>query len=70
MNPISSRLIASSHLQKVMRQLGAQFMPGRSNGVRHIYFVRRTQRWLSVSNEGRGMLRLNEYAECPCGATT
>lgn len=69
MTPLASERVASSHLRMRMAQLGATFYPRRSNSVRHIYYSRRLRRWLAVSNEGRGYLRINQYAECPCGAT-
>lgn len=69
MNPLATERIPTSHLRSYMTKQGAQFFPKRSNSVRHIYFARRLNRWLAVSNEGAGWLRVNHYSECPCGAT-
>lgn len=69
MEPLATQRVAASQLRMLMARLGAQYFPGRSNSVRHIYYSRRLRRWLAVSNEGGGYLRINQYAECPCGAT-
>ena len=69
MRPLRSRQIPSGGLQRTLQQMGAVFYSDRSNGVRHIYYARRLRRWVAVSNEGRGYLIVNEYSECPCGAT-
>lgn len=68
MQTLGSTRVPASQLRRRMQQLGAQFYPGRSNPLRHIYYSRRLGRWLAVSGDGEGYLRVNQYAECPCGA--
>lgn len=53
-----------------MQSLGAEYLPARSNSVRHIYFSRRLNRWFAVSTVPGGMVKVSQYAECPCGART
>ncbi len=69
MNPLSSKKIHSGSLHRLLTRHGAQYYPNRSNSVRHIYYSRRLRRWIAVSNAGGGYLLVNEYAECPCGAS-
>jgi len=70
MDPLASQRIPASSLSLHIRRIGAQYMAGRSNSVRHIYYSRRLRRWVAVSNAGNGYVQVNQYAECPCGATS
>jgi hypothetical protein len=69
MQILGSERVPAGRLPMRMKRLGAQYYPGRSNRHRHIYYSRSRRRWLAVSNEGGGWVRINQYAECPCGAT-
>ena len=69
MQPLRSEKIPAASMRDVMARYGAQYFPERSNSTRHVYFSRRLNRWLAVSNKGGGWLLVNHYAECPCGAT-
>jgi hypothetical protein len=68
MQPLRSELVDPIRFRSLMLSYGAEFMPKRSNNLRHIYFSRRLNRWFSVYAE-RGAVRVNHYPECPCGAT-
>lgn len=69
MTPLRTETLHPSRVRYRIAQLGGQFMPGRSNQVRHIYYIRRTREWLAVSAQRDGSFRLAYYSECPCGAT-
>ena len=69
MNSLHTERVAFSHLRTYLAKQGATYVPKRSNTTRHIYFARRLNRWLAVSNERPGWLLVNHYSECPCGAT-
>lgn len=68
MQPLRSELVDPIRFRILMQGYGGEFMRGRSNNVRHIYYSRRLNRWFGVSSEG-GAVRVNHYSACPCGAT-
>jgi hypothetical protein len=68
MEPLRSELVDPIRFRALMLSYGGEFMPKRSNTLRHVYFSRRLNRWFGVSAE-RGAVRVNHYPECPCGAT-
>ena len=69
MQPLRTYRVAQPSFRSHTQRMDAQYYPDRSNGLRHIYYSRRLRRWLAVSNAGLGQLIVNEYSECPCGAT-
>jgi hypothetical protein len=60
--------IAPQALQGHMLRLSAAYRPDRSNGVRHVYFSRRLNRWFAVSRLPDGLVQVSHYAQCPCAA--
>ncbi len=68
MQSLKTELVDPIRFRILMQGYGGEFLPNRSNSLRHIYFSRRLNRWFGVSAE-RGAVRVNHYSECPCGMT-
>jgi hypothetical protein len=62
---LRSELVDPIRFKNLMVNYGGQFIPGKSNSLRHVYFSRRLNRWFSVSSES-GAVRVNHYTDCPC----
>ena len=66
---LRTELVDPIRFKHLMAGYGGQFMPQKSNTLRHVYFSRRLNRWFGVSTE-RGAVRVNHYTECPCTLST
>ncbi len=62
---LRSDLVDPIRFKSLMAGYGGQFLPQKSNSLRHVYFSRRLNRWFGVSSEG-GAVRVNHYTDCPC----